>query len=350
MSIRFRQASVALLGCSLAAIAGTAQAQSSVKLYGLLDLNVGRFQSPGGEKVWNVSNGDMSTSFLGVSGKEDLGGGLSADFALESFFRPDTGRSGRVAIDAGTSTDVYWARAANVGLTSKTFGGIKFGRTTTTMFVSTLLFNPFGDSFGFSPSIRQYYTRELIGDSGWSNAAVYTSPSFGGLSVSLQGNLGEGTTRGTGRNMGGHLLYFGGPFAATVAYQQVKNTSDLRFGGNLPAGFDNQKAWQVGLSYNLGFAKLFGQYGLVDTEATVESEAKIAQLGASVPIGAGALLLSYGHDEREADTGDATYKIASLGYDYNLSKRTDVYAVYMAERLTGVSSGSTYAAGIRHKF
>lgn len=348
MHFRLRPtALVALLGLGLAS---AAQAQSSVTLYGLLDMNVGQFQNPGGQKTWQVSNGDMSTSYLGFSGKEDLGGGLSANFALESFFRPDTGKSGRVAIDAGANSDVFWARSANVGLTSSSLGGVKLGRSTTTLFISTLLFNPFGDSFGFSPSIRQYYTKELIGDSGWSNSVTYNSPNFSGLSFALQGNLGEGSANAVGKNLGGHVLYFGGPFAATLAVQSVKNNSDFRFGGLLPDGFEKQTTVQIGARYDFGFLKLYGQYGQVKTDATVSSKAKIGQVGVSVPVGAGAVLASYGYDKLDTEGTDTTYKTATVGYDYNLSKRTDVYAVYMNEKKTDLSSGNSFALGVRHKF
>lgn len=349
MTFRLRPCALAAAALGLG-LAASAHAQSSVTIYGLLDMNVGSFQSPGGERTWQASNGDMSTSYLGFSGKEDLGGGLAANFAFESFFRPDTGKSGRVAIDAGTNTDVFWARSANVGLSSASLGGVKLGRSTTTLFISTLLFNPFGDSFGFSPSIRAYYTRELIGDSGWSNSITYNSPNFGGLSFALQGNLGEGGANAVGKNLGGHVLYFGGPLAATVAVQQVKNNSDLRFGGALPPGFEKQDAAQLGLRYDFGVLKLYGQAGYVKTTADVEVKAKIGQLGVSVPIGAGAVLASYGYDRRTVDDVKTIFKTASVAYDYNLSKRTDVYAVYMNERRTDVSSGNTYAVGVRHKF
>jgi len=40
----------------------------------------------------------------------------------------------------------------------------------------------------------------------------------------------------------------------------------------------------------------------------------------------------------------------SIGYDYFLSKSTDLYAVLMNERATALSSGNTVAAGIRLRF
>jgi len=337
-----------------------AHAQSSVKLYGLIDLNVGRFQNAGGVKTYQVSNGDFSTSYIGFAGKEDLGGGLSANFALESFFRPDTGKAARVSNDSATNADVFWARAANVGLSGE-FGTTKLGRLTTPLFVSSLIFNPFGDSFGFSPTIRQYYTAALIGDSGWSNSIQYTSPNFSGATVQLQTSLGEGASKSKGKNFGANVLYFSGPFAATVAWQSVKSDYDFRFGSTLPAGFQKQTAFQFGASYDLGAAKLFGQYGEVSTDIAVDVKAKIMQFGASVPFGAGKFLASYGQSKYSGrpvgqPTGYifgkaiGTSKVLTLGYDYNLSKRTDVYAIVLQDKYTSLSTGTTFAAGVRHTF
>jgi hypothetical protein len=72
-------------------------------------------------------------------------------FALNSFLRADNGAAGRF------NGDAFWARDAYVGL-SGAFGTSLLGRNTTPLFVSTLLFNAFGDSFAFSPSIRQLFT------------------------------------------------------------------------------------------------------------------------------------------------------------------------------------------------
>jgi predicted porin len=332
-----------LLGGSLPALA-----QSNVKIYGLLDLNVGQFQAAGANKTWQVSNGDFSTSYLGFSGREDLGGGMAATFTRESFFRPDTGRSGRVAVDAPPRSDVFWARAANLGLTGG-FGGVRIGRQTTTMFVSTLIFNPFGDSFGFSPSIRHYYTSALIGDSGWSNALSYQTPNFGGLSATLQGSLGEGAAKSAGNNVGGNVLYFGGPLAVTAAWQKVKSDYDLRFGTTLAPGFVDQTAYQFGASYDFGPVKAFGQLGKVDTDAATDTTAKVYQVGASVPVGAGKFLASYGNLKYTGGRVGSS-KITTLGYDHDLSKRTDVYAVYVSDKFTNLKTGSTLAVGIRHKF
>lgn len=341
--------SVALAAATLC-LSAPALAQSSVSLYGLVDVSAGRFQDAGAPKVNKVQSGNMATSFLGFSGKEELSSTLKAKFAIETFFRADTGEAGRFGGDA------YWARAAWVGLEGD-FGSTVLGRTTNQFFVSTLIFNAFGDSFGYSPSIRQVLTPSVVhpqmlpflGDTGWSNSILYSSPRSGGFSFNLQGSLGEGAASARGHNVGANVLYFGGPFGATFAYQQVKQ--GLTFApAIITTGFDSQDSAQIGLSYDAKVVKLFGQYSLVKTKAATETQSKIYGLGASVPVGAGRFLAQYGHATAEYPTTEVVNKTLTVGYDHFLSKSTDLYALVMHDRLTGLSNGNTLAAGLKVKF
>jgi predicted porin len=341
--------SVALAAATLC-LSASAVAQSSVSLYGLVDVSAGQFQDAGAPKVNKVQSGNMTTSFLGFSGKEELSSTLKAKFAIETFLRADTGEAGRFG------GDVYWARAAWVGLEGD-FGSTVLGRTTNQFFVSTLIFNAFGDSFGYSPSIRQVLTPSTVhpemlpflGDTGWSNSILYSSPRAGGFSFNLQGSLGEGAASARGRNIGGNVLYFGGPFAATFAYQQVKQ--GLAFAPAIvTTGFDSQDSAQIGLSYDAKVVKFFGQYSLIKTKATTETQSKVYGVGASVPVGAGKFLAQYGHATAEYPTSEVVNKTLTVGYDHFLSKSTDLYAVVMHDRLTGLSNGNTVAAGIKVKF
>lgn len=327
------------------ALAASAQAQSSAQIYGLMDMSVGRFQTAGADKVWRADSGKMTTSFIGFKGTEDLGGGLKARFQIEHFLRADEGAAGRF------NGDAFWARNAFVGLQGS-FGSASLGRNTTPLFVSTLIFNAIGDSFGFSPSIRQLFTPStglgmlpFYGDTGWSNSLAYNSPSFGGLSVNLLANLGEGAAGATGKNLGGNVLYFGGPFSGTAAFQQVKNGA---FGA--PAGWDQTDTWQFGGAYDLGMAKLFAQVTNVKTSAAVDTSTKIVGVGASVPIGAGKLLAQYGNAKADLGATETTHKVLTVGYDYNLSKSTDAYAMFMNDKVTGFDAGNTFAAGIRLRY
>lgn len=342
---------VSAVALACVAATGLAQAQSSVAVYGLLDLSVGQFQNAGGLKVKRLDSGNMSTSYLGFRGSEDLGGGLRASFQLDSFIQVDSGNAGRV-----TNVDGFWGRNANVSL-SGSFGSVRLGRQGPAMFVSTLLFNAFGDSFGYSPAIRQYYSNPaagtpLIGDSGWNNTIGYTLPKFGGLAAMVQVAAGEGAANSRGKNLGGHLLYFAGPLGLTAAWQSVKSQGTLGRPISAFPGFTEQTAFQFGGSFDTGVAKLFAQYGSIETKATRKVETKNLHFGARVPIGAGALLAQYGNSKVTAAGVAASVKstVMTFGYDHFLSKRTDVYAVLMQDKLTGASTGTTYAAGVRHTF
>jgi len=334
----------ALLAC------GAAQSQSSVQLYGLIDASIGQFQNAGGLKTKRLESGNMSTSFIGFKGSEDLGGGLRAGFTLESFFLVDSGGASRVP-----GVDAFWARNSNVYL-SGGFGLLRLGRMGPPLFVSTLLFNAFGDSFGYSPAIRQYYNAPygtpLVGDSGWNNAVGYTTPKLGGLSATLMVAAGEGSATARGPNIGANVLYFGGPIALTAAWQKVEAQGTLGRGIAAFPGFSSQSAYQVGGSYNLGVAKLFAQVGKISTDATVDVDTTNIHLSANVPLGNGALLATYGTSKIKTAGVAAEPKstMLTVGYQYSLSKRTDLYAVYMSDKYTARTNGNTLAAGVRHTF
>ncbi len=314
------------------ALPGTAMAQSSVTLSGLLDISAGQSKAAGSSnKVWGVDNGQMTTSWFGASGSEDLGGGLSALFTLQSFMRADTGASGRFG------ADTFWARNAFVGLASSSLGKVTIGRNTTPFFVTTLSFNPFGDSFGYSPSIRHYFTSgTLTGDSGWSDSVLYTSPKLGGATLQLFMAAAEAGSNG--RNHGVNLRWGAGAFDSAFSWQDVKKDG--------ATAVADTKSWQGAASYDFGVARLFGQFGNVANK-TSGNEYDIVGLGASVPVGNGKILALWGQIKPE--TG-AKRKTFSAGYDYFLSKRTDLYAVAMSDKIDGQTSGSAFSVGIRHRY
>lgn len=365
---------VALAAMTLLA-AGAASAQSSVSIYGVLDASVGSFErshlSNVDNRVTAVESGVMTTSFIGFKGVEDLGNGLKGTFMLESFLRVDQGAAGR------SGSDNFWARNANVGLAGD-FGAVSVGRMDTLLFLSSLAFNPFGGSFGVSPTIRQTFgnTGFVYGDSGWGNTIKYVTPNLSGFTAAVQYQLKETTGTDNGNSWAANLSYLAGPFGVTFTYQDFKtfsaaggsNLIDTNAGlGLARAGFtsgfalgDEQKVWQLGASYDFGAAKLFGQYTDGKQEfantAVADLKAKQWQVGASVPLGAGALMASYGELKLEQAARDGKNKAFTIGYDYNLSKRTDVYAAYMFDKnsdnnsATDWDSGNTFAVGVRHRF
>ena len=114
-----------------------------------MDAYVGSMQSSGSERVSAVNSSGMSTSWWGMEGKEDLGGGLKAEFKLGGYLRNDTGAFGRF-----NGNETFFGRNAFVGL-SGDFGTVHPGRDGAPNFLPTALFNAFGDSFTFSPIILE---------------------------------------------------------------------------------------------------------------------------------------------------------------------------------------------------
>lgn len=312
----------------VAAQAQTAAPASSVTLNGLIDVSVGRTQAPGRAAERGVDNGQMTTSWIGVRGNEDLGGGLRAVFSLESFLRADTGKAGRFDADA------LWARNAFVGVGGG-FGTVTLGRITTDLFVQTLLFNAFGDSFGYSPSIRhQFISGTTTGDTAWSDSIKYATPAFGPLrgAVQFAANDGDG-----GRNWAASLGYGSGPVAASLAFQKVKKGIAV----------DDTTSWQAAASWDMQPVKFYGQFGKVDNDTTGNSW-KLIDLGAAWSVTpTGKALLQFGQLRPDQGARRDTF---SLGYDHWMSKRTDLYLVGMRDKISGVGSGTSYSAGMRHRF
>jgi predicted porin len=314
---------------SAALLCGTSalHAQSAVSIFGLVDVSVGRTQAPGAAGVNAVDSGRMTTSFIGFRGSEDLGGGLSANFSLEHFLRMDSGAAGRF------NGDPFWARSAWVGVSSP-YGTVNFGRNTTSLFVQTLAFNAFGDSFGFSPSVRHYFSSgTTTGDTAWSDSVRYLSPRLGPLSFTAHVAAGENDG---GRNEGFSAQYVGGPAAVSFAWQ----TADKG------AAVNDTRTWQLAGSWDFTAVKLFAQYGEVDNGATGR-EFEVVGAGLSAPLGAGRALLQWGRIEPDLGARRTTL---SVGYDHFISRRTDVYVVAMRDKLTATSAGNNLGIGVRHRF
>jgi len=313
----------------------------SVSIYGVLDEYVGTLRrSDQTGRTTALNSGGMTTSYFGFRGNEDLGGGARAFFVLESFLQVDSGVMGR------TTADPFFSRNSFVGL-SNGYGALTAGRQTNPMFVATGNFNPFGLSANLAPAMLQVwsanYNRTVLGDSVWDNSVQYSTPSIAGLTAAATYGFGERANNAGLRNFNLTVNYAAGPFAAVVSAQQVK------YGPGVAAPIGSEKAGMGGVSYDLGAVKLFGQYFRTDTSDT-SLKTKTGQLGASAPLAGGLLMASVARTQRDAPSVDVSRTTAALGYDYFLSKRTDLYTVYLSDRLTGFSRQGSLTFGVRHRF
>ena len=315
-------------------------AQNNV-LYGLIDASASRARPPGGEYSWKLDSGSMSRTYLGFRGNEDLGGGLRAVFRLETYFGIDTGATG------GYGGDAFWGRDANVGL-SGAFGTTVLGRNVSPLFLTTITFNPFGDSFGFSPATRQYFAGAVLGDRSWNNSVAYVNNPRDPLRVHIVANARELNDDGTlanGHNYGGSVSYLTGPFAAALTWEKIKNSALP-----LPPGFDKQSVTQLSATYDFKAVRLYGQVGRVYTDATINAKHTLFHLGAAVPVGQALILVAYGDSRRKTDFSQTTLRTYSLAYDYFISKNTDIYLAAMHENTFELSSGNSIAGGVRMRF
>lgn len=340
-----------LLALSAALLcAAAAHAQSSVQVTGLVDMYVGSLKYAGDASKTNVvGSGGLTTSWFGLKGTEDLGSGLKAHFNLTSFMLADTGTPGRFP------GDTFFSRDANVGL-SGSFGKISVGRDLAPNFLPSVVANPFGDSFTFSPLVlhmnvplgnpfASVWAATTPADTGWSNEIIYSTPNMGGLTANVHYQFGEVAGNNSKKNIGLNALYFNGPLTLTGFYErdQIDNINLT----TTPLLSATKKDWMLGGAYDFSVAKAFLSYGQSSTDGS-DIKAKTTQLGASVPVGAGKVLASFAHTK--LSSVDVTRKTFTLGYDYDLSKRTDLYAMYMNDRITQQNTGNSFGVGIRHRF
>lgn len=313
---------------ALTAFAGAASAQSSVTLYGRVDLSVGK--GPGSDAK-QMANG--SGSRLGFRGVEDLGGGLSAIFNIEHRFNADTG--------AQTNSQRFFAGRSIVGLRGG-FGEVVLGREYTTAFLqSQLVADPWGWDTVVSGTLGNGLNNAITG------GAIATVRNDSSITYKLSAS---GFT-------------FGAQIAeATDAFTNVPN-KPVNFAVNYAAGpmylaFGYERTgaevvetanWMtINASYNFGSFKLGGFYGKGDTAAGAEHQSYL--LTATAPVGAGEFRASYGQLKNKTADFIAAKGFA-LGYHYSLSKRTTLYADVMQNKADNITESKTgYDVGIKHNF
>jgi len=312
---------------ALTAFAGAASAQSSVTMYGRVDLSVAK---PIGAEDKRIQNG--SGSRLGLRGVEDLGGGLSAIFNIEHRFDADTGGAQNVPVCDTCSGNRFWGARSFVGLKGG-FGQVVFGREYTTSFLGTQLW---ADPWGWDTIAAQNAITGLGGIAKVRNdSSVTYTIGMGGFSFGAQ--VAEATdtiNKFDSKPVNFNVGYSGGPLRASFGYE--KTGRDL--------GNGNEKMWSAAVSYNLGFIKPGFYYGRGD--AVSGATHKGMMVTATAPIGGGELRASYGTLKADSTT---VAKRMALGYHYSMSKRTTLY-VDFARDSEASSQKSGYDVGLKHNF
>jgi predicted porin len=340
--------SKAIAAGTFACICAAAGAQSSVTIYGVLDVGV-EYAEAGSIHRVSESPSIGTGSRLGFRGTEDLGDGLAAVFRLESGVNIDVG-----ALAQG---GLAWGREATVGLSSRTYGTVLLGRSPTPYFFNVLAVDAFQQGHAGSLLASQRstptannYLLPLLAQARMDNSISYVSPAFGGsVVVRLQGSLGEGSTS-IGRGYAGSARYTEGPWDATIIY--VRQSGANNANGSV-------RAFEAGGNYNFGPAKLFFGYTKEVNDCLTctgiyariqglrpggAGDFRLTNVGVRIPVGA---LILIGQAARIQDRSDYAAPTGSrdalnlaVGAEYSLSKRT---VLWSSVGTVGNQNGSRYA-------
>jgi predicted porin len=403
-----------VIGSAFALVTTAAYAQSSVALYGIIDIglsyaNVVQTGKSGGHlagasqfALTDAHTTGLSGSRWGLRGTEDLGGGLKTIFVIENGFMANTGALAQGGAEFG--------RQAYVGLLSSSAGTVTAGRQ----------YDPVVEAIQqFSAPYWAGYMSSHIGDidnlantNRINNSVKYTSPNLNGFRASALYSFG-GVAEGQTQNQVWSLaaVYNGGVVSIGAGYLNARNPN-VSFYGNTPnkglattnnigsagsatspqaspafAGYASANTLEV---IGLGAAYALSQ----TTLAAVVTNTRFQGLGSisgpnpfdysgnahftSAEVGVRALVtpalltgIAFDYTRRNSIKGDggAKYIQLNLAADYNLSKRTDLYALVAVQRASGRDSLSQDAVatisgftpsstdkqagvriGIRHKF
>jgi predicted porin len=333
----------------MGAFAGTASAQTNVTVYGLVDIGVERTDTDATEAKWGLDSGLQSGNRLGFKGSEDLGGGLSAIFTLESGFKLDTGDH-----DQG---GLLFGRQAWVGLNGG-FGTVKFGRQYNPLYTAVAAIDPF--STGLAGNLTNTVNIYGFRTDNTINYSLAAGPFSGQVAYGFGEVAGDNSAN---RQVGLSFGYANGPVSAIIAYHSKQNAT----------GTANARTTFLGGTYNFGVVKAHASYAdnradgqlgtigkrlglLTDAQATALASDETLKtrdymLGVSAPVGAGSVLASF--QRKDDKDSSLEYDLFAVGYEHNLSKRTNLYTSYGHGQVsaTGVDEKENkFNVGIRHKF
>jgi predicted porin len=320
-----------LVALAVMAASGAAMAQSSVTIFGVVDIAATYESASGAGHRTGLSSGGTGGSRLGFRGTEDLGGGYAASFWLEGQLQPDIG--------AGANGGALnFARRSTVSLSNNTYGELRLGRDFVPTWWNLAMFDPF--------QARGAATVQAFNNFGYnsvynSNTIGYVLPgNLGGVYGQFQYAFGEKASTSAndkqGNSTSGRLGYQKGPFNAAAAYTVFKQV----IGGSDTAPVSIGRDLKVGnafATWDFGVVKPVILYGQEKVPGAAAGNSRIDSylVGATAPLGTGELRFALSHYDVKDSSND--FNKVAFGYGYFLSKRTQLYAAY--GRLTNKGSG-----------
>lgn len=350
-----------LLVMSAVVLVSPVMAQSTVTIYGIMDVAVNSVYG-GLSSSKYVSSGGNSTSRLGFTGREDLGGGLYAGFDLEAQVDADTGAGGATntnnqASGATATGAMTWNRYSILKF-GGTFGELRLGRDYTAHYRNRVDVDPFGNQ-GIASSQAQAGSLGGVTNTRASNMINYvTPPTLGGFYAVLNYYLGENQSGiatskdGTGASF--RVGYRAGPWLAAISQGKTNYASTATIG--------DITSTNAALAYDFGPARLMAGLYRDRVERNSPLTGKGFIVSTTVPVGSHEIKAAYSRYGTDA-AGSPTSDKLVVGYVHNLSKRTALFTNVAYVKNSGGASaslpGSTTTAngnskginaGMRHAF
>ncbi|MFM0008297.1 MULTISPECIES: porin [Paraburkholderia] len=358
-----------LVGGCAAILAGPAWAQSSVTLYGSIDVGLDFVSNSQGKHLYQESSGKRQPDRWGLLIKEGLGGGNTAFARLESGFVTNTG--------AQINPTSFFNREAFVGLSNDRLGSLSFGN------INDYIYQYVGRLNNSIPGISSFYTPGnldgLANNHALNNSVKYETIDFHGFQAGAMnafgnqaGNFSEGRQYSFGAQYANDMVKLG------VGYTMSHNrTADIFGTFSLPSllgqplkqgtmfNASRYSSLAVGGSVKIGYFTPHATYSDVKLE-NGEGSATLNnyQAGVDIDLSRGKnfyiLALSWGHSTFQG-LGINQYNAFLTNY---LSKSTQIYAGVGLQRASGPgaraaqfgyqpsSNGSQTVAriGINHMF
>lgn len=331
-------------------------AQSSVTMFGVLDVGVSHYQVSGGQKNTVMSDSANTSSRLGFRGSENLGGGKTVEFWLEG------------GVSASQPDTFELTRRSTLGLKGG-WGEVRLGRDYTPTYNAMSDFGGPWVTNGVGANLL-YSARTVSHNSSnggqstnvrSSNAINYFLPKdLGGIYGQAMYGFDEATEGKARRYMGARLGYKTKQWNVGVAYNTAAG------GIAAPASTPrDMKNFSLGATYELPFGRLSALY-IDDRIEMAAGDKKLTgvSVGLAMPVGQGQVRASYARIKFDHATDNSKVQKLALGYVHNLSKRTALYTtvayidnsngskLVTNSAVAGIANKSSTGVdfGIRHRF
>lgn len=364
LGLQFMKTSLRILSAALAvASMSGAWAQSSVQLYGAVNVSVDHHKQDGMSASGLVSNG----SFLGLRAQEDLGAGLKAGVVLEADINADT----------GAGSDLYEGYDANFNFQRHSelyvqsgWGKLRMGALDVASEAATIdAVQWHSDDWSSTSDALAYKFRTRA------NALGYESPWLAGWKFNANWLFGErknleGLTEQLRDGLDMAVRYTNGPWGLGLGMLRLKS-KDPVYGDHSDDHIYSLRMSYEAPSWAIGGYVQHDRYNSYEVGISDHHDKNTAwAIFGKYVIGASELHASYGQSRWKRSIGDyvdgstwrfkQTFDQLTLAYHYNLSRRTKLYAAYTHGDISYVTKSlldtlsengrKIFSVGMRHSF